>query len=176
MTAAPSEAIRVRLIPLFIALLVATVLVSSFVPGAAGTKTDSIATLDSLTGDSTITDGKVVYVDFWASWCVPCRRSLPWMSRLEGRYRDQGLQVVTINVDRDKAAAHKFLEKMGVSLPVVYDPAGNLAKLYDLKVMPTSFVYGRDGTLRSRNEGFDPEETGSVESFIRTLLEEKAKP
>lgn len=142
----------------------------------ADTDTATIAALDSLTGDSTIATGKVVYVDFWASWCVPCRKSLPWMARMQERYRDQGLQVVTINLDRNADAGRKFLSKVGVDLPVVYDSAGKLAKLYDLKVMPTSFVYGRDGTLRTRHEGFDPEDTGEVESFIRKLLEEKPTP
>jgi len=92
---------------------------------------------------------------------------------LLSKYQDQGLQIVTINLDRDRAAARKFLDDTHASLPIVYDPAGKLAKLYDLQVMPTSFVYGRDGTLRSRQEGFNPEETGSLESLVRSLLKEK---
>jgi peroxiredoxin len=89
------------------------------------------------------------------------------------KYRDKGLQVVTINLDRDHKAARKFLDDTHASLPVVYDPAGKLAKLYDLQVMPTSVVYGRDGTPRLRKEGFNPKETESVERLIRALLEEK---
>jgi thiol-disulfide isomerase/thioredoxin len=144
--------------------------------GDAGTVPPSISVLDSLTGDSTITRGSVVYVDFWASWCVPCRQSFPWMVNLLHEYGDRGLQVVAINVDRDRAAADKFLEDAHASLPIVYDPAGKLAKLYDLQVMPTSLVYGRDGVLRLRKDGFSPEETESVESLIRKLLEEKTTP
>ena len=139
----------------------------------AGSAPGSIALLDSLTGDSTFVRGNVIYVDFWASWCVPCRRSFPWMMELLGKYQDQGLQIVTINLDRDRTAARKFLDDTHASLPVVYDPTGKLAKLHDLQVMPTSFVYGRDGTLRSRHEGFNPEETSSLESRIRSLLAEK---
>ena len=135
----------------------------------------SIAVLDSLTADSTITQGKVVYVDFWASWCVPCRQSFPWMADLIHKYGDRGLQVVAINVDKDHKAALGFLKDAHSSLPIVYDPTGKLAKLYDLQVMPTSFVYGRDGILKMRKDGFDPDETESVESLIRTLLEEKPK-
>lgn len=133
----------------------------------------SIAVLDSLTGGSTIQEGSVVYVDFWASWCVPCKLSFPWMMDLVGKYGEKGLQVVTINVDRDAKAADKFLKDTEASLPVVYDPSGKLAKLYDLQVMPTSFVYARDGTLRLREEGFDPREIESTERLIQKLLEEK---
>jgi thiol-disulfide isomerase/thioredoxin len=139
----------------------------------AATDPKSIAVLDSLTGDSTIVEGKVVYVDFWASWCVPCRASFPWMASLMDRYGEKGLQVVTINVDKDAAAAQKFLKDTNASLPVVYDPAGKFAKLYDLQAMPTSFLYARDGSLKLRKEGFNPKETESVEQTIRALLEEK---
>jgi len=139
----------------------------------ATTGPNSIAVLDSLTGDSTIVEGNVVYVDFWASWCVPCRASFPWMAELLGKYGDKGFQVVTINLDKDAAAAQKFLRDTKASLPVVYDPEGKLAKLYDLQAMPTSFLYARDGSLRLRKEGFNPKETESVEQTIRTLLEEK---
>jgi cytochrome c biogenesis protein CcmG/thiol:disulfide interchange protein DsbE len=140
---------------------------------SAGKPPTSIAVLDSLTGGSTISQGSVVYVDFWASWCVPCRRSFPWMMDLLGKYRDKGLQVVTINLDRDQGAARKFLGDTNASLHVVYDSEGGLAKLYGLEVMPTSFVYARDGTLKLCREGFDPKETESVEKLIRTLIEEK---
>ena len=133
----------------------------------------SIVVLDSLTGGSTIQEGVVVYVDFWASWCVPCKVSFPWMKDLIGKYGEKGLQVVTVNLDRDEDAAHKFLKDTGASLPVVFDPSGKLAKLYDLQVMPTSFLYARDGTLKLRKEGFNPEEVGSTERLIQKLLEEK---
>jgi len=148
-------------------------LTAASIPLQASTATRSIAALDSLTGDSTLVEGRVIYVDFWASWCVPCRRSFPWMMDMVQKYGDRGLQIVAINVDRDEKAAAKFLKETHSSLPVVYDPKGNLAKLYDLQVMPTSFVYGRDGVLRKRNEGFVPEETESMEALIRQLLEEK---
>ncbi len=143
--------------------------------GDAAKVPQSIAVLDSLTADTTIVQGKVVYVDFWASWCVPCRESFPWMAELLRKYGDRGLQVVAINVDKDRAAAAGFLKDVHSFLPIVYDPAGKLAKLYDLQVMPTSFVYARDGTMKMRKDGFTSDETESVEALIRTLLEEKPK-
>jgi cytochrome c biogenesis protein CcmG/thiol:disulfide interchange protein DsbE len=142
-------------------------------PAAKDKAPESIAVLDSLTGGSAIAQGSVVYVDFWASWCVPCRQSFPWMTELLRKHGDKGLQVITINLDRDKAAAQKFIGETKASLPVVYDAEGKLAKLYGLEVMPTSFVYARDGSLKLRREGFDPKEIESVERLIRTLIEEK---
>jgi thiol-disulfide isomerase/thioredoxin len=163
--------VHLRLLPVLAALVVAT-----SAPARENPDVQSIAALDSLTGDSTIVDGSVVYVDFWASWCVPCRGSFPWMAGLRDKYGSSGLQVLTVNLDRDAVAARKFLRQTGTSLPVVYDPDGKLAKLYDLQAMPSSFVYGRDGTLRTSLQGFSPEETGSVESLIVKLLEEEHAP
>jgi thiol-disulfide isomerase/thioredoxin len=172
MDSVSSALTRVRLQVLVVALSALSVV---WTPSSrAANAPTSITVLDSLTGDSTVVEGKVVYVDFWASWCVPCRRSFPWMMELRRKYEDQGLQIVTVNVDRDRAAAAKFLEAIHGTLPVVYDPAGKLAKLYDLQVMPTSFIYGRDGTLRKTQAGFHPAETGTVESLVRSLLEEKS--
>ena len=144
--------------------------------GEAATVPQTIAVLDSLTGDSTITDGQVVYVDFWASWCVPCRKSFPWMEQLVREYGHRGLQVIAINVDHDRAKADKFLEQNGTPARIVYDPAGKLAKLYDLQVMPSSFLYARDGTLKLQKQGFNGDETPSVEALIRKLIEEKPAP
>jgi thiol-disulfide isomerase/thioredoxin len=134
---------------------------------------DTIAAVSTALGDSIPVAGHVVYLDFWASWCTPCRASFPWMAALQARYRERGLEIVTVNLDQDPAAAGKFLAVMKSPLRVVRDADGSLAKRYDLEVMPTSFVYGRDGKLRTRHEGFHPREADSMESLIKTLLEEK---
>lgn len=135
---------------------------------------DSIATLAPVVGDSIPLAGHVVYVDFWASWCGPCRASFPWMKALLGKYHKQGLEVVTVNLDSDPAAGRKFLDAMKVSLPVIFDSKGSLAQQYRLEVMPTSFVYGRDCKLKSRHEGFQPRDTDALETLVVTLLGEKA--
>ncbi|HET6349941.1 MAG TPA: TlpA disulfide reductase family protein [Candidatus Krumholzibacteria bacterium] len=117
--------------------------------------------------------GKVVYVDFWASWCGPCRQSLPWLNGLLQRYGDRGFRLVTVDVDRKPAAGRKFLKDLGVSFPVVFDSTGTFAKKYQLQAMPTSFIYGRDGKLRERREGFHEGEAYGVEDQIEDLLQQK---
>lgn len=157
--------------------LTLVLLVSLTLPGSvyADKAPPSVTVIDSLSGESIVDEGKVIYVDFWASWCIPCRASFPWMASLLEKYGDKGLQIIAINVDKDRAAAEKFLKANKSSPPVVYDPKGKMAKLWDLQTMPTSFLYGRDGKLKSRREGFVPEETEPVEALIRQLLEEKPK-
>jgi thiol-disulfide isomerase/thioredoxin len=96
------------------------------------------------------------------------------MNELSAKYHDVGLEIVTINVDKDRKAADRFLADLKTSLPVVYDPKGELAKFYELKVMPTSFVYGRGGKLEERHEGFQPTDGPVLDSLIASLLKEAA--
>jgi thiol-disulfide isomerase/thioredoxin len=133
---------------------------------------NSTAAIDSVLAKSVPLSGKVVYVDFWASWCVPCRSSFPWMKQLQDKYRDQGLQIVTINVDKQRAPADKFLADLQSPLTVVYDSSGTLAKLYDLEAMPSSFIYGRDGNLRTKHRGFVAKDSVLLDSLIGSLLKE----
>ena len=116
--------------------------------------------------------GKVVYLDFWASWCGPCQQSFPWMIGLQERLADRGLVILTVNVDRDRAKADKFLEKIEGELTVIYDPEGKIAAAYELEGMPSSFVYGRDGVLKSTHTGFHSEQATEVEAGLIRLLEE----
>jgi cytochrome c biogenesis protein CcmG/thiol:disulfide interchange protein DsbE len=124
-------------------------------PGRSGT-----VSLDSLRG-------RVVYVDFWASWCEPCRRSFPWLNTLRERYADRGLTIVAINLDKDRRAADVFLEKFPAGFTVAYDPAGKTAEAYRVSAMPSSFLIGPTGTLLSSHAGFDPRKTGAIESLIQ---------
>lgn len=118
--------------------------------------------------------GEVVYVDFWASWCPPCRKSLPWLAGMQAKYRARGLTVLTVNVDREPTAAARFLASLPDSLPIVYDPQGRLAAAYGLQGMPSSFLYDRSGTLRSTQVGFEPTRAAEVELQIENLLAEGA--
>ncbi len=118
--------------------------------------------------------GKVVLVDFWASWCAPCRRSFPWMNELQQRHAAQGLVVVAVNVDRDRALANAFIREIPVSFRLEYDPAGALAEQFHVQAMPTSFLIDRRGTLRVRHAGFREAQRAERETQIQQLLEESA--
>ncbi|MET0987497.1 MAG: TlpA disulfide reductase family protein [Steroidobacteraceae bacterium] len=98
--------------------------------------------------------GRVVVLDFWASWCGPCRQSVPWLNEMHARYADRGLVVVGVNVDADRADADRFLRSVPARFTVIYDPAGSIARQYKLEGMPTSFVFAPDGKLLSTHIGF----------------------
>jgi thiol-disulfide isomerase/thioredoxin len=117
---------------------------------------------------------EVLLLDFWASWCPPCRKSFPWMREMQAKYGERGFAVVTVNVDRDSSAAAGFLEKERGELEVVFDPRGEIATAFRLKGMPMSFLIDRDGRVRQEIVGFRSSETGSTEAAIVDLLEEPA--
>lgn len=117
--------------------------------------------------------GQVVYIDFWASWCIPCRQSFPWMNNMQKKYQTQGFKVVTINLDTDKENALEFLQSYPAQFDVVYDPKGKLAKKFKLKGMPNSYMVNRAGKIVSAHVGFNDEKRKAYEQEISVLLAEK---
>jgi thiol-disulfide isomerase/thioredoxin len=114
--------------------------------------------------------GRVLYVDFWASWCEPCRRSFPWLAHLHEQYGDKGLTVVAINLDQERKAADAFLGKYPVPFRVAFDPQGKTAGAFHVEVMPSSFLIGRDGRVIERHTGFDPKKAVEIEERIAKEL------
>ena len=114
--------------------------------------------------------GRVVYLDFWASWCRPCRRSFEWMGTMHERYAQRGLVVLAVNVDRERSDADRFLEKTQPPFRVVLDPEAVLARAHDLEAMPSSFVYGTDGALQHIHTGFRDGDGDLLEGVITALL------
>lgn len=120
--------------------------------------------------------GKVVVIDFWASWCGPCRKSFPWFNQMQHKYQDQGLVILAVNEDEDKTDADKFLAQFPASFAVLFDQAGEVASQYQLQGMPTTLLLDRQGRVRFTHSGFFEGKTAAYEQEIQQLLQEDHKP
>jgi len=117
--------------------------------------------------------GKVLYVDFWASWCGPCVKSFPYFNQLQQKYAEQGVQVLAINLDEELSEAQAFLQKIPPSFTVLADPEQQCAKAFSLKGMPSSYLIDRQGVVRHINLGFHGDEAKAIELKLEQLLAEK---
>jgi thiol-disulfide isomerase/thioredoxin len=114
--------------------------------------------------------GRYVYVDFWASWCGPCRLSFPWMGALQARYKPSELTVITINVDKQRRDADRFLQQNPAAFAVAFDPAGESAKRFALKTMPSSFLIGPDGQVLWTHRGFTLDQRPELDRQIDSIV------
>jgi cytochrome c biogenesis protein CcmG/thiol:disulfide interchange protein DsbE len=114
--------------------------------------------------------GKVVYVDFWASWCGPCRRSFPWMNEMQQKYGPRGFAVVAINVDKKRSDAERFLVQHPANFTVVYDEAGSTPTAYGVKGMPSSYLIDARGNVTFVERGFLDENKAELESRVAALV------
>jgi cytochrome c biogenesis protein CcmG/thiol:disulfide interchange protein DsbE len=118
---------------------------------------------------------KVRVVDFWATWCDPCREQLPFLDRLASEYGDQGLAVTGVSFDEDRAAVERFLEHTPVSFQVLWDKGGTaLAERLEVTRLPTTLVLDRHGVVRDVHLGFDRGEERTIEDAVKRLLAEPA--
>lgn len=130
----------------------------------------STTTTAESTFDLTQYQGKVVVLDFWASWCVPCRRSFPWMNSMQEKYGADGLVIIGVNMDSDPADAESFLQSYPADFEIIYDPDGELARNYEVVAMPSSYIHGRDGSLVTRHVGFKVKRQDEYESILIEAL------
>jgi cytochrome c biogenesis protein CcmG/thiol:disulfide interchange protein DsbE len=117
--------------------------------------------------------GKVVYIDFWASWCGPCKLSFPYLQQMDAEYKKKGLQIIAVNVDHSRDSADKFVSQYGQHLNIVYDATRAVATRYKVSAMPTSIMIGRDGRVRYVHQGFFPEKIATYQAEISELLNEQ---
>lgn len=114
--------------------------------------------------------GQIVYLDFWASWCIPCRKSFPWMNSIQKKYADKGVKVIAVNLDQEHRKAKIFLEKIPANFTIVFDPEGISAKAFEVKGMPSTYLIDRDGNIFFSHVGFREKEIPAMENKIKQIL------
>lgn len=113
---------------------------------------------------------RLTYVDFWASWCGPCRQSFPWLNQMQTRYGAKGLRVVGINLDAKTADAERFLNEVPASFEIAFDPLGASGRAYALKGMPSAVLLGPDGKVIETHQGFRASDADTLEALIKRHL------
>lgn len=114
--------------------------------------------------------GDVVYLDFWATWCGPCRDSFPWMREMQTKYRDKGLTVLAVSLDTDRVLARQFADELESNFIIGYDDSGSIADMFKVKGMPTSVVINRDGTVSEIHQGFNLTKLEEYEASLEKVL------
>ncbi len=117
--------------------------------------------------------GKVVYLDFWASWCIPCRKSFPWMNEIRKKYSEDELVIIAVNLDKKKELAEAFLQTYSADFKIIYDPKGKLAKHYQIQGMPSSILFDQKGQPQFAHTGFFTEKISDYRSEIEQLLKQR---
>lgn len=120
--------------------------------------------------------GKVVLVDFWATWCAPCRRSMPAYQKFYDEYRDDGLRILAVSVDESRSAVDEFRRRHGLTVAIMLDEEHRTAEEFAPPTMPTTYLVDREGVVRYRHAGFRDGDAEEIEAKIRELLGEHAPP
>jgi peroxiredoxin len=118
--------------------------------------------------------GQVVMINFWASWCGPCRQEFPALDEMYRKYRPMGFEMVAINVESEKADAERFLGATPVTFPILFDPDNKVSGSYGVSAMPTTFLVDRQGRLRWQHRAYKPGDEAAYIEQIRAMLREKS--
>jgi peroxiredoxin len=116
--------------------------------------------------------GNVVMINFWASWCGPCRQEMPLLEGIYKKYNKMGFTMIGVNVEPDSNAANEWLKATPVSFPILYDRDSKVSKLYDVAGMPSTVIIDRSGKLRVLHRGYKPGDENEYLDSIRTLIRE----
>ena len=119
--------------------------------------------------------GKVIYLDFWASWCGPCKQSFPFMNDMQAKYGSKGFQVVGVNLDPKRQDADDFLAKVPATFAIGFDPKGDTPKRYAITGMPTSVLIGANGKVVAVHSGFEEGQRKEIENAIAAAVNQVGK-
>lgn len=156
-----------------VALAALTLFVAQAWPATIGDPAPNFS-LPALSGQATSLDefkGKVVLLNFWASWCTPCQEELPELQKIYQKYRERGFEVLGVNIDKKQANAEKFVQRLGLSFPVVLDPESATIRAYRGRSMPISYLVDRQGTIRRLFFGFNRNKLPDMEAGIVEALD-----
>jgi peroxiredoxin len=132
-------------------------------------------TLKSLEGSNLRLEeyrGQVVLLNFWASWCGPCRQEMPLLDRLHHRYEDTGFAVLGVNVEGEAAPAQEIVDKTNVTFPILIDDGQKVSEMYNLQAMPSTVVIDRDGVVRYIHLGYKPGDEAKYVEVVKKLIRE----
>lgn len=152
---------------------IVTLLATLAMPDAKADAAPNFSFTDPVTQRATSIDGlagQVVYLDFWASWCIPCRQSFPFMNELHERYGDKGLVILAVNLDAKRADADRFLAQFPADFRVLYDPNAALPPRYQVMGMPTAYLIDHRGNIAQTSVGFRLDERQQTEQKLVELL------
>ena len=116
--------------------------------------------------------GQVVLINFWASWCGPCRQEMPLLDRLHHRYEDTGFAVLGVNVEGEIEPAQDIVDKTNVTFPILIDDGQKVSEMYDLQAMPSTVVVDRDGLIRYIHLGYKPGDEAKYVEVVKQLIRE----
>lgn len=162
-----------KLVRWFVPLLIAF---GAMQAGAVGLKDEAPDfTLKSLDGGNLRLEeyrGQVVLINFWASWCGPCRQEMPILDRLHHRYEDTGFAVLGVNVEGEAAPAQEIVDKTNVTFPILIDDGQHVSEMYNLEAMPSTVVVDRDGVVRYIHRGYKPGDEAKYVEVVKQLIRE----
>ncbi len=157
-----------------LALLLVMILSAPVIAGVAEKPAPTFS-LPDRTGQTVSLDdfkGQVVLINFWASWCGPCRKEMPLLEALHQRYSPLGLTLLGINVEEDSALADEFLQGTPVNFPILFDRANSVSKAYDVIAMPTTVILDREGLVRFVHYGYEAGYENDYQDQVRALIRE----
>jgi len=157
------------------ALLAAPVVAGNATGGAAAPAAEF--SLKSRAGEAVSLSGlrgQVVLINFWATWCGPCRKEMPLLEQIQKKYAPLGFTMLGVNVEEDTRLMDTFLKDVPVSFPILLDPANGVSKLYNVSAMPSTVIVDRKGNVRFIHQGYKPGDESKYQDMIRQLIRERA--